>query len=178
MDLTTMSSWLIIAEFAVLGLCIGSFVNVVCYRLPIIRGIGPYADGKKLQELMAKHGRYSLALPCSACPSCDAPIRPIYNIPVIGWLMLRGKCSSCGSRISAKYPAVELLFGFAFAAYVAIQGIWPAGLLTLPMMAIAFCALSIRIQTGRFVAPLLWGYAFALVAQAVLTHFGYSAYAA
>ena len=81
----------------VLGLVIGSFLNVVAYRLP--RG-------------------ESLAHPPSRCPNCGAPVRPYDNIPVLSWLVLRGRCRSCGHPISARYPLVELTTGLLFAAVV------------------------------------------------------------
>jgi leader peptidase (prepilin peptidase)/N-methyltransferase len=71
---------------AVLGAVFGSFLNVVAYRLP--RG-------------------ESLSRPRSRCPGCQAPIRPYDNVPVLSWLLLRGRCRSCGIRISARYPLVE-----------------------------------------------------------------------
>ena len=81
----------------VLGLVIGSFLNVVAYRLP--RG-------------------ESLAHPPSRCPNCGAPVRPYDNIPVLSWLVLRGRCRNCGHPISARYPLVELTAGLLFAAVV------------------------------------------------------------
>ena len=81
----------------VLGLVIGSFLNVVAYRLP--RG-------------------ESLAHPPSRCPNCGAPVRPYDNIPVLSWLVLRGRCRNCGHPISARYPLVELTTGLLFAAVV------------------------------------------------------------
>ena len=84
----------------VLGLAIGSFLNVVAYRLP--RG-------------------ESLSHPPSHCPTCDAPIRWYDNLPVIGWLSLRGKCRACGNPISWRYPAVEAGTGLLFALVVATQ---------------------------------------------------------
>jgi leader peptidase (prepilin peptidase) / N-methyltransferase len=81
----------------VLGLVIGSFLNVVAYRLP--RG-------------------ESLAHPPSRCPNCGAPVRPYDNIPVVSWLVLRGRCRNCGNPISARYPLVELATGLLFAAVV------------------------------------------------------------
>jgi leader peptidase (prepilin peptidase)/N-methyltransferase len=76
------------------GLVIGSFLNVVAYRLP--RG-------------------ESLAHPPSHCPSCDAPIKPYDNIPVLSWLLLRGRCRSCGAAISPRYPIVEAVTGVLWA---------------------------------------------------------------
>ncbi|BDV30355.1 prepilin peptidase [Microbacterium terricola] len=83
----------------VFGLIIGSFLNVVVYRVPA--GI-------------------SLNRP-SQCPGCDAPVRPWQNVPVLSWLALRGKCASCGAPISARYPLVELATGVAF---VAVASAW------------------------------------------------------
>lgn len=78
----------------VLGLLIGSFLNVVVYRVPA---------GKSL-------------LPSSRCPNCDAAIRPWQNVPVVSWVALRGRCAMCKVRIPARYPLVELGTGAAFAA--------------------------------------------------------------
>jgi leader peptidase (prepilin peptidase)/N-methyltransferase len=83
------------------GALIGSFLNVVAYRLP--RG-------------------ESLARPASRCPSCGTPIKPYDNVPVLSWLALRGRCRSCGTRISARYPIVELVTGLLCAAVVVAKG--------------------------------------------------------
>jgi len=81
------------AVAGILGLLVGSFLNVVIWRVP--RG-------------------ESIVTPPSHCPSCDTPIRPYDNIPVVSWLLLRGKCRSCGAHISARYPFVEALTGVLF----------------------------------------------------------------
>lgn len=73
---------------AVLGLCVGSFLNVVIWRLP---------------------RRESLSRPPSHCPGCNTPLRPLDNIPVLSWLALRGRCRTCSMRISVRYPIVEAL---------------------------------------------------------------------
>lgn len=85
---------LVLAFAGMLGLIIGSFLNVVIYRVPA--GI-------------------PLTRP-SQCPACNAPVRPWQNVPVVSWLVLRGKCASCGEPISARYPLVELATGLAFVA--------------------------------------------------------------
>ena len=79
------------------GLIIGSFLNVVAYRLP--RG-------------------ESLAKPPSRCPQCETPIRPYDNIPVLSWVLLRGRCRSCGNAVPLRYPLVELTTGLLYAAVV------------------------------------------------------------
>ncbi len=89
---------IIIIPIFIFGLCIGSFLNVCIYRLPI---------GK------------SIAFPPSHCPHCHTAIRIYDNIPVFGWLILRGRCRDCGHRISPRYPLVEFLTGlFAVCAYL------------------------------------------------------------
>lgn len=88
-----MDSYVVIVS-AILGLAIGSFLNVVVWRLP---------------------RRESLSHPASHCPNCDHPIRARDNIPLVSWLLLRGKCRDCGTPISWRYPAVELGTALAFA---------------------------------------------------------------
>jgi leader peptidase (prepilin peptidase)/N-methyltransferase len=78
---------------AILGLSVGSFLNVVVYRVP--RGLSVIAPG-------------------SQCPACERPIRAKHNIPVLGWVVLAGKCADCGGRISCRYPLVELTTGTVF----------------------------------------------------------------
>ena len=85
----------------VFGLAIGSFLNVVIYRVP---------------------AGESIVSPPSKCPKCGAEIRPRHNIPVFGWLVLRGKCFDCGNPISPRYPLVELATGLIFAAMTADVG--------------------------------------------------------
>ena len=103
-----------IAFAAVLGAIIGSFLNVVVWRLP--RG-------------------ESLASPPSRCPSCGNRIAPYDNVPVVSWLLLRGRCRHCGARISPRYPLVELLTAAAFAGVVAIRGFDSGLVLELPFVA-------------------------------------------
>jgi len=105
---TALPAALVAALAGVLGLAIGSFLNVVAYRVP--RG-------------------ESVVRPASACPCCGSPIRGRHNVPVLGWLVLRGRCYDCGAPISVRYPVVELgtgglfaLAGWRFAAHPALLG--------------------------------------------------------
>ena len=101
-----------------LGLVVGSFLNVVIYRLPIIlerewqsqaaEVLSP-ADAATTDPTPV--ARFTLSTPRSACPRCQAPIRAWQNIPLISWLVLRGRCASCKAAISARYPLVELSTG-------------------------------------------------------------------
>lgn len=86
---------LIVGGAGVLGVAIGSFINVVACRVPLGR---------------------SVVSPSSSCPSCGARIKPTDNIPIVSWLLLRGRCRECGTRISVRYPIVETLTAVAFAA--------------------------------------------------------------
>jgi leader peptidase (prepilin peptidase) / N-methyltransferase len=104
----------------VLGLLVGSFLNVVIHRLPKMmeaQWAAECADmqGSTTQEPAAAPTRYNLVVPRSACPHCGHPIRWFENIPVFSYLLLQGKCSGCGARISPRYPLVELLCGLLFA---------------------------------------------------------------
>lgn len=90
--------WCLVIWLFVLGAAIGSFINVVVYRLP--RGL-------------------SLLHPPSRCPACETPIRPRDNVPIFGWLLLAGRCRQCGASISARYPLIELTMGLTFAALAA-----------------------------------------------------------
>lgn len=91
----------LIAGLAILGLLVGSFLNVVVYRVPL--GL-------------------SIVRPGSFCPECGAPLTPLENIPVVSYLVLRGRCRRCGMRIPFRYPAIELLTGALFAANAARFG--------------------------------------------------------
>jgi leader peptidase (prepilin peptidase) / N-methyltransferase len=99
---------------AALGAILGSFLNVVVWRLP---------------------RRESLVRPGSRCPSCERPIAPYDNVPVLSWLLLRGRCRHCGARISPRYPLIELLTAAAFAAVVAVRGFDDGLVLELPFVA-------------------------------------------
>jgi len=104
---------------AIFGLLIGSFLNVVVYRLPIMRqrefdNYIAHEAGKELPH----QDRFNLMVPRSRCPHCGHQIGALENIPVISWLVLRGKCSQCKAPISARYPVVEAVTGLLSAAVV------------------------------------------------------------
>ena len=102
-----------------LGLCIGSFLNVVIHRLPRMMEREWQAQCAELAGQPASPQEpYSLIRPRSACPACGSRIRAWQNVPVLSWLLLRGKCASCRAGISFKYPLVEILSGIG-AAYAA-----------------------------------------------------------
>jgi leader peptidase (prepilin peptidase)/N-methyltransferase len=103
----------------VVGLCIGSFLNVVIHRLPRMMEREWQAQCAELAgQTPPQQPRYNLVAPRSACPACGQRIAAWQNIPVLSWLALRGRCAGCRAGISVKYPLVELLSG-AGAAYAA-----------------------------------------------------------
>jgi leader peptidase (prepilin peptidase)/N-methyltransferase len=101
------------------GLLIGSFLNVVVYRLPVMaqRELDNYIAHEAGKEL-PHQGRFNLMVPRSACPHCGHRITALENIPIVSWLFLRGKCSSCKAPISARYPVVEAVTGLLSAVLV------------------------------------------------------------
>ncbi len=98
--------WLVYPLVVILGLSLGSFANVLIYRLP---------------------REESIVHPPSRCPACGRRIRPIENIPVVSWIFLRGRCRGCGGRISIRYPLIEIAGGALGATAVAIFGVSYAG---------------------------------------------------
>lgn len=115
-DFAFLSTSTVVALLGILGLLIGSFLNVVIHRLPRMME-NEWAG--ECRELLGQESpppeRYDLLMPRSACPHCQHPIRWWENIPVFSYLALRGKCSSCKADISARYPIIETVTGLLFA---------------------------------------------------------------
>ncbi|MBF4207006.1 MULTISPECIES: A24 family peptidase [Pseudomonas] len=145
-----------------LGLIIGSFLNVLVHRLPIMLERQWQAEAREVLELPseAQAPRFDLLLPPSQCPHCAHRIRPWENIPVISYLALRGRCSSCQARISPRYPLVELACG-ALTLFVA----WRFGvtgtalallLLSWGLLAMSMIDIEHHLLPDALVLPLLW----------------------
>jgi len=149
---------------ALLGLIVGSFLNVVIHRLPRMLMARWRLDCSLLDAPAGTEPppapRYDLSHPPSTCPSCDTPIRFIDNVPVLSYLALRGRCRVCQTRISPRYPAVELLTGLAFSLIAwqfgcsieAVSG-W---LLTGYLIALAGIDLDTQYLPDELTLPLLW----------------------
>ncbi|MEW9266677.1 prepilin peptidase [Kineococcus endophyticus] len=139
---------IVVGGCALLGLLIGSFLNVVVHRVPLGQ---------------------SVVRPASSCPGCGAAIRRRDNVPVLSWLLLRGRCRDCRTRINVRYPLVELLTGALFAAVAALVGpTWalPAYLyLAAVAVALALIDLDVRRLPDVIVLP-SYGVALALLAMA------------
>ncbi len=154
-----------------LGLLVGSFLNVVIHRLPKIMEhewrtqCAEFHEQDKnlcapVNEDITKAPTYNLQTPRSACPHCGHQITALENIPLISYLILRGKCSKCGSAISMRYPVVEVVsgilsayaawhFGFGLAAVAAILFVWA-------LIALTFIDFDTQLLPDDITLPLLW----------------------
>ena len=159
-DIQSSPFWLAVAV-AILGLCVGSFLNVVIHRLPRMM------DAQWRAECASLEGReppasepYNLWTPRSRCPACGAAITALQNVPVASWLALRGRCAACRAPISARYPAVELLaaalavliswrFGYSAALAFGLVYVWA-------MLALTFIDFDTQLLPDDITLPLLW----------------------
>jgi leader peptidase (prepilin peptidase)/N-methyltransferase len=148
-----------------LGLCIGSFLNVVIHRLPKMmehewREQCAELTGAAAPAATAPQGRYNLLVPRSACPACGHRISAIQNIPILSWLALRGKCAACGTRIAVRYPLVELAAGLigAYAAwrYGPTLAALGAAAVGWALLALAVIDLDTQLLPDDITLPLLW----------------------
>ena len=144
-----------------LGLMVGSFLNVVIHRLPKMMEADWAAQCAELRgETPTPAPPYNLWLPRSACPSCGHGITALENIPVLSWLWLRGRCSACGAPISARYPMIELFTALLSAAAAWKWGLSPqtlgALLLLWTLVALAFIDLDTTLLPDSLTLPLLW----------------------
>ncbi len=152
----------LLAFVSLLGLAVGSFLNVVIHRLPRMMERDWHLQCSELRGEPPPEGeKLTLAAPRSRCPQCGHAISAIENIPLLSYLALRGKCGGCKARISLRYPAVELLTGGLFALSV-----WHFGYSWAALGAMFFCAMAIALTFIDFdtqllpddlTLPLLWG---------------------
>jgi leader peptidase (prepilin peptidase) / N-methyltransferase len=146
---------------ALLSLFVGSFLNVVIYRLPRMMERDWLAQAAELRgEAPAEAERFNLATPRSRCPHCGTPISALDNVPLFSYLCLRGRCRHCEAPISVRYPVVECLtaalcgfaawhFGPGLAAIGAILFLWT-------MLALTFIDLDTQLLPDSLTLPLLW----------------------
>jgi leader peptidase (prepilin peptidase)/N-methyltransferase len=164
LDALSASPTFFIIAVVVLGLLVGSFLNVVIYRLPVMLE-------REWQQQCAQLGnesaaaapappRFNLIVPRSTCPKCKAPISALENIPVISYLMLRGRCARCAAPISPRYPLIEALtgvlsglvawkFGFGWPALAALVFTWF-------LIALTCIDLDTQLLPDSLTLPLLW----------------------
>ena len=177
-DLYTANPALFAGSVFVLGLMVGSFLNVVIYRLPVMLDREWRAQAAEFTSSTATTvvthpeapapERFNLVVPRSACPHCKAPIAAWQNIPVLSWLALRGRCAACKAPISKRYPAVELAtgilsawaawhFGFGAAAACAVAVTWA-------LIALTGIDIDHQLLPDNITLPLLWAGLLAAVA--------------
>jgi len=163
LDLLAQSPAALITTALVVGLVVGSFLNVVIYRLPVMLDRQWRAECAELdgaQPATAPSAQFDLIVPRSSCPACKAPIGALQNIPVLSYLALRGRCARCRAPISARYPLVEILcgvlsalaawrFGYGAPAACAIVVTWF-------LIALTFIDLDHQLLPDSLTMPLLW----------------------
>jgi leader peptidase (prepilin peptidase) / N-methyltransferase len=167
-ELLASSPALFVGIAGLLGLIVGSFLNVVIYRLPIMlerqwreqcADLGA-ADAGATTVPALRAERFNLIVPRSACPACKSPIGATHNVPLLSYLLLRGRCANCGAAISARYPLVEALtgiltaavawkFGFGWSALAAV-------VLTWFLIALTFIDVDHQLLPDSLTLPLLW----------------------
>jgi len=160
-ELLSNSPALLLAACAILGLLVGSFLNVVILRLPRMMEAGWKQEASAILGLTPTEADpISLMHPASSCPGCGARIRAWQNIPVVSWLLLRGRCAKCGTSISIQYPLVELAASLLAAgcAWTFGWGLPLAGALVLAWTLLALAVIDWRTQLlpDGMTLPLLW----------------------
>lgn len=149
------------AAAGLIGLLIGSFLNVVIHRVPKMMERDWQAQSADLRgETLPPSPRYNLWTPASSCPACGHKITALENIPVFSWLALRGKCSSCSAKISARYPIVEIAtavitagvaWRFGFGAHALL-----AALMSWALISLALIDADTQFLPDDITLPLLW----------------------
>jgi len=164
LELFTESALLFIAVVFAFCLVIGSFLNVVIYRLPIMME----REWREQCKEMAKsptttevpEERFDLVVPRSRCPSCGQLIKAWQNIPVVSYLLLGGKCANCKESISARYPVVELMTAILAAVCAWRFGVGPEAIMaivmTLALVSVSMIDADTQLIPDSIVLPLMW----------------------
>lgn len=156
--------WLYFSLVFLFSLMIGSFLNVVIHRLPIMlerEWQAEYLSYFNPETQLQQEERYNLMVPRSACPHCGHAITAMENIPLLSWLWLKGRCRECQAPISPRYPLVELLTALLSLVVAATfppgWGLLAALLLTWVLVALTFIDLDKMLLPDQLTLPLLWG---------------------
>ena len=172
---TLLPDWGVIAALVAFALCVGSFLNVVVYRLPRMmeRDFRREAAAVLAAEPAPPTApdNFNLSVPRSHCPGCGRMVRGHENIPVLSWLWLRGRCAGCGNHISARYPLIETLTAALSVIVLLNFGVTPtcafALLFTWWIVALAVIDLDTFYLPDALTLPLLW---LGLIANALTAH--------
>ena len=155
---------LVVLLALILGLLVGSFLNVVIYRVPEGLNRNWKLQAKQMLDLPLEQGegeRFNILMPPSHCPSCKSAIKPWQNIPILSYVLLKGQCKHCHAAISMRYPLVELLTGLVFAVCA-----WKFGATWTSVAAMVFSAYLIamifidadtQLLPDQLTLPLMWG---------------------
>ena len=155
---------IVICLALVLGLLVGSFLNVVIYRVPEGLNRNWKIQAKQMLDMPLEQGegeRFNILMPPSHCPSCKTAIKPWQNIPILSYVLLKGQCKHCQTAISLRYPLVELLTGLVFAICA-----WKFGATWTALAAMVFSAYLIamifidadtQLLPDQLTLPLMWG---------------------
>ena len=143
------------------GAIIGSFLNVIIYRLPRILRSEWTNEAKLLLGMESANDQpLSLASPRSHCPDCGTQLKALHNIPILSYCFLRGRCSNCGSLISVQYPLIELLSAFVTAYILTVHGISEKALFSLiftySLIVLAVIDMREQILPDQITLPLVW----------------------
>ena len=156
--------WIVVLFALILGLLVGSFLNVVIYRVPEGLNRNWKLQAKQMLDLPLEQGegeRFNIFMPPSHCPSCKVAIKPWQNIPILSYVLLKGQCKHCHAAISLRYPLVELLTGLVFAVCA-----WKFGVTWTALAAMVFSAYLIamifidadtQLLPDQLTLPLMWG---------------------
>ncbi len=159
--------WFFMTTVFLVSLAIGSFLNVVIYRIPKMMQNQwqsecrlLLADELNSSDSNEENKTFNLITPSSSCPKCNAKIKPWHNIPVLGWIILGGKCATCKAPISKRYPAIE-----ALTAAISLVVAWQLGatslallfiIITWALVALTFIDIDHMLLPDQITLPLLW----------------------
>jgi len=152
---------LVVLAALIVGLCVGSFLNVVIHRLPrMLEREWKVQCAELRKELVPDEPAYNLVVPRSACPACGHMITALENVPVVSWLALRGRCSACKAPISARYPIVEIMGGVLAVAAIVAFGATAKGaaacVLLWTLLALTMIDADTQYLPDDLTLPLLW----------------------
>ena len=164
LDIFLTNPYLLTALVGLIGLLVGSFLNVVIYRLPLMmQGNWRKECAEYLQIDSAEtesQEPFNLVLPLSRCPNCNTPIKPYQNIPVISYLFLKGRCATCNNPISPRYPIIEAFTAITSAIVASHFGYSPqtvfALILTWSLIALSFIDIDHQLLPDNITLPVLW----------------------
>jgi leader peptidase (prepilin peptidase)/N-methyltransferase len=174
--------WFYLTTVGLVSLCVGSFLNVVIYRLPLMMQREWQSECRLLldDELNTNQAKpkntsepFNLLKPNSTCPKCKTAIKPWQNIPIISWLILKGKCASCSNPISIRYPAIEAITALLSLVIAYTFGATEQALLyiviTWALVALTFIDIDHMLLPDQLTLPLVWLALIAAVAGITIT---------